>query len=64
MVKIIKDYYDTTMNMKLIKAGAELDVPAEREKVLIEAGVAEKIKVEEPAEIVETKEKTKNKNKK
>lgn len=43
MVRIIKDYLDTTMDMKLIKAGTKLDVPAEREKVLIEAGVAKKI---------------------
>ncbi len=44
MVRIIKAYYDTTMNKKLILAGTELDVPAEREKVLVEAGVAEIIK--------------------
>lgn len=55
MVRIIKDYLDTTMNLKLINAGTELDVPAEREKVLIEAGVAEKI---------ETKPKKDNKKEK
>ena len=39
-VKIIKSYYDTTMGNKLIKAGTELEVPAERKDVLVKAGVA------------------------
>lgn len=43
-VKIIRDYHDTTMNKKLIKAGAELSVSAERGKQLVEAKVAKQIK--------------------
>lgn len=43
-VKIIKLYRDTTKNLKLIKAGTEMTVSAERGKVLIEAGVAKEIK--------------------
>ena len=43
-VKIIKEYYDSTRNEELIKAGTEMSVSAERGKTLINAGVAEEIK--------------------
>lgn len=43
-VKITREYYDSTKNRELIKAGTELIVSAERGKVLIDAGVAEEIK--------------------
>lgn len=43
-VKIVKQYYDSTKNKELIKAGTELSVSAERGKVLIDAGVAQEIK--------------------
>ena len=43
-VKIVKEYYDSTKNKELIKAGTELSVSAERGKVLINAGVAQEIK--------------------
>jgi hypothetical protein len=46
-VKIIKDYYDTTRNKELVKAGTVLTVSAERGQVLIEAGVAKEI-IEKP----------------
>lgn len=46
-VKIIKSYYDTTMGNKLIKAGTELEVSAERKEKLIKAGVA-KVVEEKP----------------
>lgn len=46
-VKIIKNYYDTTKNNKLILAGAVLTVPAKRGIVLVKAGVAEEIKDKE-----------------
>lgn len=57
MVEIIKPYLDTTMNMKLIEAGTKLDVPAEREKVLVEAGVAKIIKEVKPKEETNKKKK-------
>lgn len=63
MVRIIKAYLDKTMNMKLIPVGTELDVPAEREKVLIDAGVAEKIETEE-TKVEVKKESTKKTSKK
>ena len=43
-VKIIKEYYDSTKNKELIKAGTEMSVSAERGKVLVDTGVAEEIK--------------------
>ena len=43
-VKIIKQYYDTTKNMELIKVDTEFEVSTERGKILIEAGVAKEIK--------------------
>lgn len=55
-VMIIRDYFDSTKNNELIKAGTELTVSAERGKVLVEATVAEEIK-----EIKPIKENKKNK---
>lgn len=43
-VQIIKNYHDSTKNKKLVKAGTEMTVSAERGKVLIDAGVAKEIK--------------------
>lgn len=43
-VEIIKQYYDSTKNKKLIKVGTVLTVSAERGKVLIDAGVAKEKK--------------------
>ena len=47
-VKVILSYHDKTKNKKLIKAGTELTVSAERGKVLIDAGVAKEIKEIKP----------------
>lgn len=44
IVKIIKDYSDSTMNWKIVKAGTELTVPDKRGKILIDAGVAKEVK--------------------
>ena len=61
-VEIIKNYYDSTKNKELIKAGTELTVSAERGKELIDAGVAKEIKVEvEETKTVKTTKKQKNK---
>jgi len=49
-VKIIKDYLDTTMNMKLVKAGTELEVDEKRADVLIQAGKAQNIEANKSTE--------------
>lgn len=43
-VRIIKEYYDSTKNNKLILAGTEFTVSAKRGKELIDAKVAEEIR--------------------
>lgn len=43
-VEIIKQYFDTTMNKKLVSVGTILEVSTERGEQLIEAKVAKEIK--------------------
>lgn len=43
-IKVIKKYYDTTKNNKLIEVGTVLTVSTERGKVLIKEGVGKEIK--------------------